>query len=169
MLYTRRPDDLRSAFQLVPEYLRSEQGDAVVNLMDYGIQLGRRFRAIKIWWVIRSFGTDGIRERIAEHCRLAQLFAEWIDEDPRFERLAPVPFSTVCFRARYDRLSEEEIDRANEELAERVNATGKVFLIHTRLGGKLTLRLAIGNLRTQERHVRMAYDLLRDNIDSGDE
>lgn len=160
-LFTRRPEILRRAFQLVPDYLQTPDEEQAVNLMDYGIQLGRRFRAIKLWWVIRAFGVDGIRARLAEHCRLATVFQFWVDQDPHFECLAPVPFSTVCFRARADGVAEEEIDAANQRILESVNAGGKVFLSHTKVRGRYALRLAIGNLRTQEKHVRLAWDLLR--------
>ena len=159
-LYTRRPEILRRAFQLVPDYLQSSEGEAAVNLMDYGVQMGRRFRALKLWFVFRAFGVEGLRRRLAEHCRLGRLFAGWVDADPRFQRTAPTPFSTVCFRAVWPDRNEEETDRANERLLERVNAAGKVFLSHTRLRGRYTLRLAIGNLRTRERHVRLAWDCL---------
>jgi aromatic-L-amino-acid decarboxylase len=158
-LYTRRPDVLRRAFQLVPVYLESP--DSGTNLMDYGIQLGRRFRAIKLWWVLRSFGVNGLRKALAEHCRLAGLFSSWIDQSPGFQRMAPVPFSTVCFRAVWDGLDEQETERRNSELLDRINTGGRVFLSHTRLHGKYSLRLAIGNLRTRERHVRLAWDLLQ--------
>lgn len=164
-LFTRKPDILRRAFQLVPEYLQTADGEAAVNLMDYGIQLGRRFRAIKLWWVIRAFGVSGLRQRLAEHCRLARLFAGWIEGDARFERMAPVPFSTVCFRARWPELGDEETDRANEALLQRINTEGKVFLSHTRLRGRHVLRLAIGNIRTRERHVRLAWDCLRREVE----
>jgi len=160
--YCRRMDVLRRAFSLVPEYLRTEE-DEVRNFMDYGPQLGRRFRALKLWMVIRYFGQEGLAARIREHIRLAQQFAAWVDADPDFERLAPTPLSTVCFRARPRgwALSEADLDRFNEALLEAVNATGECFLSHTRVRGRLALRLAIGNVRTSERHVRRAWDLLR--------
>ncbi|MGH9313859.1 MAG: pyridoxal phosphate-dependent decarboxylase family protein [Vicinamibacterales bacterium] len=160
--YTRRMDDVRAAFSLTPEYLRTtEVGDAR-NLMDTGIQLGRRFRALKLWMVLRHFGSEGLRTRLAEHMRLARLFAAWIDADPSFERLAPVPFSVVCFRARPAAIADNAaaLDALNERLLDRVNASGEVFLSHTRLNGVFTIRLAIGHLRTAEPHVRRAYDLL---------
>ncbi len=160
--YCRRMDVLRRAFSLVPEYLRTEE-DEVRNFMDYGPQLGRRFRALKLWMVIRYFGREGLAARIREHIRLAQHFAAWVDADPDFERLAPTPLSTVCFRARPRgwALSEAELDRFNEALLEAVNVTGECFLSHTRVRGQLALRLAIGNVRTSERHVRRAWELLR--------
>ena len=131
-----------------------------VDLMNYGVQLGRRFRAIKLWWVIRTFGVEGLRGRVRAHCALARRFVSWIESDDRFVLAAPVPFSTVCFRGRWPGLSEEEEDAANELLVARVSAAGPVFLAPTRLSGRVTLRLAIGNLRTEEKHVRQAFDLL---------
>jgi aromatic-L-amino-acid/L-tryptophan decarboxylase len=161
VLFCRRMDVLRAAFSLVPEYLKTAESSDVKNLMDTGIQLGRRFRALKLWMVMRHFGAEGLRERIAEHMRLARLFASWVDAAPRFERLAPVPFSVVCFRAKPSVASSaEETDALNERLLERVNSSGEIFLSHTRLNGRFTLRLAVGNLRTTEQHVRHAWDLL---------
>jgi aromatic-L-amino-acid decarboxylase len=161
--YCRRMDVVRAAFSLVPEYLRTTDPDDVKNLMDTGIQLGRRFRALKLWMVLRYFGQEGMRARVAEHMRLARLFAGWVDDDPAFERLAPVPMSVVCFRAVPPGVArrEEDKERFNAALLERVNASGEVFLSHTKLGGRYVLRLAVGNLRTTEQHVRRAWDLLR--------
>jgi aromatic-L-amino-acid decarboxylase len=156
--YCRRMDVVRAVFSLVPDYLRT--WDASPNLMDTGIQLGRRFRALKLWMVLRDMGAEGIRAALTEHMRLAQLFAGWVDAHPGFERAAPVPFSVVCFRATPPGVSAEEIDRFNETLLDRVNATGDVFLSHTRLKGVFVLRLAVGHLRTTETHVRRAWDLL---------
>jgi aromatic-L-amino-acid decarboxylase len=157
--YCRRMDVVREAFALVPEYLRT--ADSARNLMDTGVQLGRRFRALKLWMVLRHFGAAEIRAVYREHMRLAQLFAGWVDADDRFERLAPVPFSVVCFRVRGpDGLTPAALDALNERLLEAVNASGEVFLSHTRLHGVLALRLAIGHLRTTEAHVRRAWALL---------
>jgi aromatic-L-amino-acid decarboxylase len=164
--YTRRMDALQRAFSLVPEYLRTtEAGDAPRNLMDTGVQLGRRFRALKLWMVLRAYGAEGIRARLDEHMRLARTFAAWVDEDARFERLAPVPFSVVCFRAAPPVLPASDLDAFNQRLLDTVNATGEVFLSHTRLNGVLTLRLAVGHLRTTEVHVRRAWDLLCQHAD----
>jgi aromatic-L-amino-acid decarboxylase len=154
VLYCRRMDTLRAAFALTPEYLKTSESGEVNNLMDTGIQLGRRFRALKLWMVLRHFGAAGIRERLAEHIRLARLFADWVDGSEHFERTAPVPFSVVCFRAR-------ETDEFNAALLDRLNASGEIFLSHTRLGDRYTLRLAIGNLRTTERHVTRAWQLIQ--------
>jgi aromatic-L-amino-acid decarboxylase len=155
VLYTRRPDVLKAAFSLVPDYLRTAEDAIAPNLMDYGVSLGRRFRALKLWAVLRAFGTEGIAERIREHVRLARLFRSWVAADPRFELAAPTPFSVVCFRLR------EDGDRRNEALLEAVNASGEAYLSSTRLFGRTVLRLAIGNIRTEERHVRRAWELLQ--------
>lgn len=161
--YSRRMDAIRAAFALTPEYLKTPEAGRVTNLMDTGIQLGRRFRALKLWTVLRYFGAAGIRTRLAEHLRLAQLFASWVDESTEFERLAPTPLSVVCFRARTAGGTEtaEELDQTNERLLEEVNRTGEVFLSHTRIDGRFALRLAIGHIRTTERHVARAWTLLQ--------
>jgi len=161
VLYCRHMDVIRSAFALTPEYLKTIEAAPVRNLMDTGIQLGRRFRALKLWMVLRHFGADGLRGRLAEHMRLAQLFASWVDQSPDFERLAPVPFSVVCFRARAQ--ESEDTDRLNERILEAVNATGEIFISHTRLDGRYALRLAIGNLHTTESHVTRAWSLLQEH------
>jgi aromatic-L-amino-acid/L-tryptophan decarboxylase len=157
--FTRRPDVLRRAFSLVPEYLKTGEGED--NLMDYGIQLGRRFRALKLWFVLRTFGREGIRSRLREHIRIARHFAGWIDEHPDFERTAPAPFSTVCFRAAPEGVPEEGLDGLNERLLESVNATGECYLSHARVQGQFSLRLAVGNVRTEERHVLDAWVLIQ--------
>ena len=130
--------------------------------MDTGIQLGRRFRSLKLWMILRWFGARAIRARIAEHIRLAQRLASWIDAHEDFERLAPVPLSVVCFRWNPApiKLSDAELDAANEELADLVNASGEVFLSHTRVRGRLALRIAIGHWETAERHLARAWELL---------
>jgi aromatic-L-amino-acid decarboxylase len=131
--------------------------------MDTGIQLGRRFRALKLWMVLRYFGAAGVRARLEEHVRLAQLVAGWVDQTPGWERIAPVPFSVVCFRHRPPGLDDErELERRNAAILDRVNQSGEVFLSHTKLDGRFLLRLAIGNIRTEERHVARAWALLRD-------
>lgn len=162
VLYTRHPETVRAAFSLVPDYLRTPEDAVAPNLMDYGVSLGRRFRALKLWMVLRAFGTEGIAERIREHLRLAVALRSWLEADPAFELAAPSPFSLVCFRARFPGRTAEEEDRFNEEVVDAVNATGEAFLAPTRLRGRTVLRLAIGNIRTEERHVRRAFDLIRD-------
>jgi len=159
-LYTRRPEAFREAFSLVPEYLRTGQPDAV-DLMDYSFQLGRRFRALKLWFVFRHFGTEGIAARLRGHCAMAREFAAWVDEHPRMERLATVNFSVVCFRVHPKGVDDEdELEGINAAILDRVNATGDVYLSHTKLKGKYCLRIAIGNLGTTREHVRRAFDLV---------
>jgi aromatic-L-amino-acid/L-tryptophan decarboxylase len=151
-LWTRRVEDFRRAFSLVPEYLRSP--DDAVNLSEVSVPLGRRFRALKLWAVLRCFGREGLEERIREHVRLADLFASWVEAEPGWELVAPHPFSLVCFRRAGS-------DDENEEVMNRVNASGEVFLSHAKLDGRLVLRLAIGSYRTNEDDVRIAWDVLR--------
>jgi aromatic-L-amino-acid decarboxylase len=158
--YTRRPEVVRAAFSLVPDYLRTPEDGQAPNLMDYGVSLGRRFRALKLWMVLRAFGREGIVERIRDHLRLARLFREWVEADPHFEVMAPTPLSVVCFRALFPGQDEEAHDRLNDAVVEAVNATGEVFLSATKLRGRTALRLAVGNIRTEERHVRRAWELL---------
>jgi aromatic-L-amino-acid decarboxylase len=170
ILYSRRMDMLRRAFSLVPEYLRTSEADTVRNGMDYGIQLGRRFRALKLWMIIRYFGHEGLAARIREHCRLAQLFSVWVEESSDWELLAPVPFSLICFRACPHVEGETKLERAarldalNERIMNNINATGEIFFSHTRLHDKFTLRLAIGNIRTTEEHVGRAWELLNQEL-----
>lgn len=163
--YTRRPEVLRAAFSLVPEYLQTPVAEAV-NFMDYGVQLGRRFRALKLWMVIRMFGVRGLQEALRHHLQLARQFAAWVDASEEFQRVAPTPFSTVCFRHTAPGLGEEEADRFNERLLEEVNATGEAYLSHTVLRGRYVLRLAVGNLRTELRHVRRCWELLQEHARS---
>lgn len=161
VLYCRKMDVLRSAFSLVPEYLRTGEGEEVKNFMDYGPQLGRRLRAIKFWFVMRYFGVEGLRARIRNQIALAREFAKWVDQSEDFERLAPVPFSVVCFRARPRSISNQaDLNTLNEGLMNEVNRRGRVYLSHTKLAEKLTLRLAIGNIRTTRDHVKLAWDEL---------
>ncbi len=163
VLYCRDMSLLRQAFSLVPEYLRTSD-DQVRNLMDTGIQLGRRFRALKLWFVMRYFGAEGLRNRLAEHIRLAALFASWVDAAPHFERLAPAPLSVVCFRARPEHLAGDgaALDAFNERLMDELNASGRLFLSHTRVNGAFALRLAVGNVRTTEAHVAAAWQRIQD-------
>jgi len=162
VLYTRRPDLLKQAFQHIPDYLEVGDGDGDVNLMDYGISLGRRFRALKLWFVIRHFGVAGLQALIGEHIRIAQRLAQWIDADPEMERLADAEFSTVVFRHRPSGVSGKELDEHNARVLQRVNATREVFLSHTRVRGTYGIRVAIGNIHTTEAHVRRAFDLVRE-------
>jgi len=158
LLYTRRPDDLKRAFSLVAEYLRTDEAD-VVNLMDYGLSLGRRFRALKLWMVVRAYGRDGLARIIERHISDAQWLATQIDTEPGWERLAPVPFSTVCFRHVPAGVADWEAH--NTAIIEAVNASGTAFLSHTKLKGEYAIRVAIGNQATTHEHVARLWDLLR--------
>jgi aromatic-L-amino-acid decarboxylase len=152
-LWTRRPEAFLAAFSLVPEYLRTR--DDVVSFSEYGPELGRRFRALKLWAVLRCYGAEGLRARIRESVRLAALFESWVRAEPGWELLAPRPFSVVCFRRT---ASDEE----NEALLRRVNDRGEIFISHTKLDGRYALRLAIGNEQTTEADVRVAWRALRE-------
>jgi aromatic-L-amino-acid decarboxylase len=152
-LWTKRPDDLRAAFSLVPEYLRTSE-EASLSLSEYGPALGRRFRSLKLWAVLRCYGRAGLQEVIREHVRLAQLFASWVEAEPGWTIEAPYPFSTVCFRL-------DASDGENEALVDRANATGEIFLGGTRLRGCYVIRLAIGNLWTTESDVARAWTVLK--------
>ena len=162
ILFCRRPERLAEAFSLTPEYLRTREEGAARNLMDYGVSLGRRFRALKLWFVLRYFGVEGVRARLREHIRMARTLAAWIEEEEGWELVAPVNFSTVVFRRVLPGTGLEEENRVNRELLDRLNDTGEVFLSHTVLGGRMAIRLAIGNLRTTATHVRRAWELLRE-------
>ena len=162
--YCRRMDVVRQAFSLVPDYLKTP--DAARNLMDTGVQLGRRFRSLKLWMILRYFGAEGVRNRLRYHIALAQQFAGWIDAHPDFERLAPAPFSVVCFRARPAgrEWTEADLARLNEAILTRVNDSGEIFISHTVLQGRYTLRVAIGNLQTTDRHVARAWELIQEAL-----
>jgi aromatic-L-amino-acid/L-tryptophan decarboxylase len=151
-LWTRRPEALRDAFSLVPEYLRVSE--EVVSLNEVSVPLGRRFRALKLWAVLRTAGAEGLRAMIREHVRLAETFERWVEDDPGWEVCAPRLFSLVCFRR-------DAPDEENQALLDRVNASGEIFLSGTRVDGRFVLRLAIGNARTTEDDVRVAWEVLR--------
>jgi aromatic-L-amino-acid decarboxylase len=159
-MYTRRPDVLKRAFTLVPDYLITAEQDQVVNLMDYGVQLGRRFRALKLWMVIRAFGVSGIVERLRRHMALAAEFATWVEQDTNWMMAAPQKFSLVCFRYAPGMMDPVEADECNRRILDRVNESGRVYLSHTKLNDRFVLRLAIGNLRTERSHVADAWRLL---------
>jgi aromatic-L-amino-acid decarboxylase len=157
VFYTSRPEVLRRAFSLIPEYLASASNPRAVNLMDYGVPLGRRFRALKLWFVMRSYGREGLASAVREHVRLAQWFARQVEADARFEVVAPAHFSVVNFRYKGS-------DEQNRRILDAVNADGAVFLSSTVLNGKFTLHLAVGNYRTVEGHVKRAWELVRDAV-----
>jgi aromatic-L-amino-acid decarboxylase len=171
LLLTRRMADLRAAFSLVPEYLRTlDRETPVRDYNEYQPQLGRRFRALKLWIQLRWFGLEGLRRRIERHIAMAAEFADWVDADPAWERVAPVPFSTVCFRwigaagrgGDGAETTDDELDTRNAGIMDAVNRSGEVFLSHTRLDDRYVIRLSVGNIRTEPRHVARAWELLRE-------
>jgi aromatic-L-amino-acid decarboxylase len=171
VLYCRDLDLLKKAFSLVAEYLKTSETDSVKNGMDYGIQLGRRFRALKLWFVMRYFGREGLEARLREHCRLAEMFASWVEASDDFEMMAPVPFALVCFRANprvssphVSKGSGEQLDTLNERIMNAINASGEAYLSHTKLNGKFTLRLSVGSIRVEERHLKKVWDLLNEQL-----
>ncbi len=158
VLYCKDLSVLKDAFSLVAEYLKTSDEQSVKNGMDYGVQLGRRFRALKFWFVIRYFGREGMIARLREHCRLARLFASWVEESPDFEILAPVPFALVCFRA--CPAGADDLNALNEKIMNDINSSGEAYLSHTKLNGKFTLRLSVGSIRVEESHLQKVWDLL---------
>ena len=154
LLWTSRPDEFRAAFSLIPEYLRTPDAEDALSLSEYGPALGRRFRSLKLWAVLRCYGRSGLQARIREAIRLAELFEGWVRDEPGWELSAPRPFSVVCFRR-------EGSDADNQALLERVNASGEIFISHTVLNGQYVLRLAIGHESTTEADVQRAWDVLR--------
>ncbi|MGH7452621.1 MAG: pyridoxal phosphate-dependent decarboxylase family protein, partial [bacterium] len=165
VLFTRKPEVLRRAFSLVPEYLRTSQGDEVTNYMDYGIPLGRRFRALKLWFVLRYFGVEGIVSRLREHFQLAHLFAEWVEAHPDFERMAPVPLSTICFRAHPHGVDDETVlNQMNEQLMHAINHTGEAFLSHTKLRDRFVIRLVVSHLRVTEADLRRVWEIAQEKL-----
>src|ERR1044071_69069 len=160
-LYVRDIERLRRLFTLVPEYLHlRDPAGAEINYMDYGVQLGRRFRALKAWVVWRSFGREGMVARIREHLRLAQLFASWVSADPRFEISAPVMMGVVCFRVKGD--DDKAADQKNSATVAKINASGQAYLTQTKLRGRTVMRLGLGNLLTTEEHLRKAWEMIQE-------
>lgn len=164
ILYVKDLDLLKRTFSLIPEYLKVSE-EAVTNQMDYGVQLGRRFRSLKLWFVMRYFGQDGLQNRIREHIRLANLFASWVDDSEDFEIISETTFALVCFRACPKDVA--DLDKLNEKIMNEINASGEAYLSHTKLNGKFTLRLSVGSIRVEERHLRKVWDLLRDYDQKG--
>ena len=154
LLWTSRPEDFRSAFSLVPEFLRTPDAEDALSLSEYGPVLGRRFRSLKLWAVLRCHGRSGLQRMIRQHVELAQRFAELVEAEPGWEVVAPQRFSLVCFRR-------DGSDEENAAILERANASGELFISHTRLDGRYVLRLAIGSERTTEADVQRAWDVLR--------
>jgi aromatic-L-amino-acid/L-tryptophan decarboxylase len=154
LLWTRRPQDLRQAFSVVPEFLRTPDAEDALSLSEYGPALGRRFRALKLWAVLRCYGRSGLQAHIRSGIELAAAFERWVVAEPGWKLCAPRQFSLVCFRMEGD-------DERNKALLERVNASGEIFISHAAPAGRYVLRLAVGNMNTTEADVRRAWDVLR--------
>jgi aromatic-L-amino-acid decarboxylase len=163
--FVRDVEALLRACRISPEYLRTTHDAEVVNFRDWGIQLGRRFRALKLWFVLRSYGVSGLQEMIRRHVALAHELAGWIQAEPGFEVVAPVPFGLVCFRWRPPGCTEAELDALNERLLARVNASRRVHLTHTRLAGRYVIRLVVGHRDTRREHVEAAWGLIRGAVE----
>lgn len=157
---------LTSTFEIMPEYLKTDADRRVKNFRDWGIPLGRRFRALKLWFVIRHFGIRGLQKKVRGHIDLAKEFESWVRKDPRFELMAPVTINLVCFRYHPSprNFPEEELERINKELMDKLNRSGKMFITHTKLKGKFVLRLCIGQTNTTREHVQMAWDRLQASL-----
>jgi aromatic-L-amino-acid decarboxylase len=155
-LYVADRKHLIQTLSVLPEYLRNQatESGAVIDYRDWQIPLGRRFRSLKLWFVIRHYGIEGLRQHVREHVRLAQQFAAWVRNDSRFELAAPVPLNLICFRLRSG-------DADNQKLMDRLNQSGKLYLTHTKLDGKFTLRLCVGQAHTQAIHVERAWQLIQ--------
>ncbi len=164
VLYVRDLEQLRRVFTLVPEYLRGDTVEAEKNYMDYGVQLGRRFRALKAWVVWRAFGREGLAARIRDHLRLAKLLADWIRNDKRFELSAPIVMGVVCFRFK-DGGDDQKTDGINSEIVERINASGRAYLTQTKLHGRTVMRIGLGNVLTTEQHLRNAWEMIQETAD----
>jgi aromatic-L-amino-acid/L-tryptophan decarboxylase len=163
-LYVRDLARLRRVFTLVPEYLRGDTVEAEENYMDYGIQLGRRFRALKAWVTWRSLGRAGIVARLREQISLAKLLADWIKEDDRFELSAPASMGVVCFR--FIDSAEDKLDKLNSDIVERINASGRAYLTQTKLRGRTVMRIGLGNVLTTEEHLRKGWDLIGETAEA---
>jgi aromatic-L-amino-acid decarboxylase len=164
VLYVRDLERLRRVFALVPEYLRGDTVEAEKNYMDYGVQLGRRFRALKAWVVWRAFGREGLAARIRDHLRLAKLFADWVRDDERFELSAPVVMGVVCFRLKTCD-DDEKRDMINSKIVERINASGRAYLTQTKLHGRTVMRIGLGNVLTAEEHLRNVWELIQQTVE----
>ncbi|RPI71855.1 MAG: amino acid decarboxylase [Ignavibacteriales bacterium] len=160
--YTRKPDILKRAFSLVADYLKTPEGNIVDNYMDYGIQLGRRFRSLKLWFVIRYFGVEGLQDRLRYHLYLGKEFTKWVDAYPDFERMAPVPMSTICFRLHPQNINNDnELEKLNQHFFNVLDSSGDILVSHTRLNGKYVLRVNMSGLRMELKHIEKAWQIIK--------
>lgn len=155
---------LINTFSETPEYLKTKEDQQVNNYRDWGVPLGRRFRALKLWFVIRSFGVKGLQEKVKLHLNLSQQFKSWVEDSKQFELMAPVALNTICFRYKQNGKTQEELNEINEQLLEKINATGKVYLTHTKLNGWYTLRMVIGQTNVTQRHIHRAWELINQSL-----
>lgn len=168
LLYTNDKDSLIRTFEILPEYLKTSVGKTVHDYRDWGIQLGRRFRALKLWFVLRSYGLSGIQEKFRTHIQLAKGFADRLEADGRFQLLAPAHLNLVCFRFFREKAAQEELNQLNEAILTNLNASGKVYLTHTKLNGMYTIRVCIGQTNVEKRHVEMLLSLLIEQVEKLD-
>jgi aromatic-L-amino-acid decarboxylase len=160
--FVKDKEALIRTFEILPEYLKTKEGTSVNNYRDWGIQLGRRFRALKLWFVIRSFGINGLQDKIRNHLAWATDFASWVENDPDFELLAPAPLATVCFRMNMGGADAEKLNSLNKHLLEKINASDKVFLTHTTLNGNYTIRFVVGQTRSERHHIEEAWRVIKE-------
>ncbi len=164
--YTRKPEVLKRAFSLVADYLKTPEENIVDNYMDYGIQLGRRFRALKLWFTIRYFGVEGLRDRLRYHLYLGKEFTKWVDDYPDFERMAPVPMSTICFRLHPKNVNDEsKLEELNLRLFKEIDTNSDIMISHTRLNGKYVLRVNMSGLRMELRHIEKAWQIIKNKAE----
>jgi aromatic-L-amino-acid/L-tryptophan decarboxylase len=165
LYYVKDKNALIKTFEILPEYLKTNVSSDVNNYRDWGIQLGRRFRALKLWFVLRSYGLESIRSVLRMHISLAQEFAEKIKKDKRFELLAPVPLNLICFRYKPEgNFPSEKINELNEKLKNKINNTGKAYITHTKLQGKYILRMCIGQTNVEKKHIDHFWELMTEQI-----
>ena len=160
--FVKDPESLQRTFTLIPEYLKTKSHGRVHNYSDWGIQLGRRFRALKLWFVLRSFGKQGLRNKIRSHIQWAQELAQQIEQHPKFELLSPAPLATVCFRYRPANIPESSLNQLNEKLLQELNASGRIYLTHTKLGEIYTLRLVVGQTYQEHKHIHKAWEIIQE-------
>ncbi|MDP4115369.1 MAG: pyridoxal-dependent decarboxylase [Bacteroidota bacterium] len=163
LFYTKKPEVLKDAFSIVPEYLKTNNEEAV-NLMDYGFQLGRRFRALKLWFTIRYYGVENLKGIIREHISLAKMFEKLIVDSNEFELIAPVPFSTVCFRYNPGNMNEEQLNSINKKIMDNLNKSGKIYLSHTKLKEKYVIRLVVAGFYQKQEHIMKAWKLIKETV-----